>query len=55
MELGSGIQYAEAPVDAGLSPVFLPFQGIDFPAEGFFVRETLSEAAVGSVLSRMGP
>ena len=47
MEFGSGVQYAEAPVDAGLSLVSLLLQGLDLPAERFLVRETLPEAAAG--------
>ena len=47
MELGSGAQYAEAPIDAGLSLVSFQFQGLDLPAERFLVRETLPEAAAG--------
>ena len=47
MEFGSGILDAEAPVDAGLSFVSLQFQGVDLPAEGFLVRETLPEATAG--------
>ena len=42
MELGAGIEDVEAPVDAGLSLVPLQFQGMDLPAEGFLVGETLN-------------
>ena len=47
MEFGSGILDAEAPVDVGLSLVSPQFQGVDLPAEGFLVRETLPEATAG--------
>ena len=47
MELGSGVLNVEAPVDAGWSVVPLQFQGLDLPAEGRLVGETLPEAAAG--------
>ena len=47
MEFGAGIEDAEEPVDAGLSFVPLQLQGVDFPAEGCFVWETLSETTAG--------
>ena len=47
MEFGSGVLDAETPVYAGLSLVPLLFQGVDLPAEGFLVRETLPEATAG--------
>ena len=47
MEFGAGIGDVEAPVDAGLSFVPLQFQGVDFPAKGSFVWETLFQTAAG--------
>ena len=47
MEFSSGVLDAETPVDAGLSLISLQFQGVDFPAEGCLVRETLPEATAG--------
>ena len=47
MELGAGIKYVEAPIDAGLSLVPLLFQGMNVPAEGFLVREMLPERIAG--------
>ena len=44
MEFGSGVLYAEEPVDLSLRLVPLPFQGPDLPAEGFLIGETLPEA-----------
>ena len=38
IEFGSGVLYAEAPVDAGLCLVSLQFQGANPPAEGFWVQ-----------------
>ena len=55
MEFGSGILDAEAPVDAGLSFVSLQFQGVDLPAEGFLVRETLPEATAGPISTNEVP
>ena len=44
MEFGSGFQDAKTLGDAGLGPVPFQFQGMDLPAEGFLIRETLPEA-----------
>ena len=41
MEFRSGILDAEAPVDAGLSFVSFQFQGVNFSAESWHVREML--------------
>ncbi len=51
MELGAGIKNVEAPVDAGFSFVPLPFQGLDLPAEGFLVGETLSKRVCDNCLN----
>lgn len=47
MELSAGIEDVKAPVDPGLSLVPLQFQGLDLPAEGFLIGETLSQATAG--------
>ena len=47
MEFGSGLLDAKSPVDAGLSLVSFLFQGLDLPAEGFLVWETLPQVAAG--------
>ena len=47
MEPGAGFKNVEAPVDAGFSFVPLQFQGMNLPAEGCLVGETLSETIAG--------
>ena len=47
MDFGSGVLDAEAPVDAGLSLILLPLQGMDLPAEGFLAGKSLPQGAVG--------
>ncbi len=44
MELPPGILGSKPPVDGSLGGIALPFQGLDFPAEGGFVRDTPPEA-----------
>ena len=47
MGFGSGLLYAEVPVDPGLRLVTFLFQGLDLPAEGLLVWETLTEVTAG--------
>ncbi len=44
MELPPGILGSKAPVDGSLGGIALPFQGLDFPAEGGLVEGTPPEA-----------
>ena len=47
MEFGSGVLYAEVPVNQGLGLIPFLCQGPDLPAEGFLIGETLPEATAG--------
>ena len=45
MEFHPGILCVKPPMDGGLGGITLPLQGLDFPAEGGLVGDTLLEAA----------
>ena len=44
MKLCPGILRVKPPMDCGLGGIELPFQGLDFPAEGGLVRDAPPEA-----------
>ena len=44
MEIHPGILCVKPPMDGGLGGIARPLQGLDFPAEGGLVRDTLTEA-----------
>ena len=44
MEFPPGVMGSKPPVDGSLGGIALPLQGLDLPAEGGLVRDTLTEA-----------
>jgi len=44
MEIPPGVMGSKPPVDGSLGGIALPLQGLDLPAEGGLVRDTLPEA-----------
>jgi len=44
MEFPPGVMGSKPPVDGSLGGIALPLQGLDLPAEGGLVSDTLTEA-----------